>query len=344
MKKLTLLVLVLLLVLSLFSCQKQSEDNPETTDLETESQMSEANPASDFEYEFSSDGKGIYIRKYIGTSEHVIIPSKIENTPVISLRGVPNPGLGNGNKEGVFEKLSVKTVEIPSCVTIIGDKAFKDCQQLTELKISQSSNLSYINDNSFEGCTTLEHIDFSLAPIAALYEEAFKNCTSLKSILLPDSITLIEQGAFYGCSSLLEINLPNELTELGKDAIVNCTSLKKISIPTKVNLLVGAWGVPIHDNPALEQVIIEEGRKNINGYAFIDTTSNVEIIIPKSVTMISTETFFIHGDAKINFLGDCPEHQIEKYFTGNPTIFYDPGTKGWDNCSWKNHHALKPIQ
>lgn len=341
MKKITLLVLAFLLVLSLFSCQNQSNDNPETTAPDNENAIPEANPASDFEYELTEDGKEIYIKRYIGTSEHVVIPSTIENIPVTVLNTVDYL---NTETEGTFEKTAVKSVVLPTSIRVIGRKAFRDCDKLVEVKIPKKSDLISLSYESFENCTSLKNIDFSSTGLINISENAFSNCTNLKSILLPDSVTKIAQAVFYGCSSLLEIDLPNELTELGKDAIANCTSLKKISIPTKVNLLVGAWGVPIHDNPALEQVIIEEGRQNLNGYAFIDTTSNVEIVIPKSVTMISIETFFIHGDAKIKFLGDCPEHQTEKYFTGNPTIYYDPSTSGWENCSWKNHHTLEPIK
>ena len=90
-------------------------------------------PATDFEYELSSEGDKIYIKRYIGTSEHVVIPAEIENLPVISLRGV-NSGEQTDTKQGVFEGTSVKTVQIPDCLKIIGSRAFKDCKQLTEVK------------------------------------------------------------------------------------------------------------------------------------------------------------------------------------------------------------------
>lgn len=39
-------------------------------------------------------------------------------------------------------------------------------------------------------------------PVEAIGESAFEGCTSLKSVILPDSITAVDKDAFGGCSSL----------------------------------------------------------------------------------------------------------------------------------------------
>ena len=43
----------------------------------------------DFQYEISKSGTGIWLNQYIGLSEHVEIPSTIDNLPVISLITLP---------------------------------------------------------------------------------------------------------------------------------------------------------------------------------------------------------------------------------------------------------------
>ena len=48
-----------------------------------------ANPASDFECELNNDGTGVVIKKYKGVATNVIIPSVIEDFPVVELgRGI----------------------------------------------------------------------------------------------------------------------------------------------------------------------------------------------------------------------------------------------------------------
>ena len=53
---------------------------------------------------------------------------------------------------------------------------------------------------------------------------AFANCTNLKTISLPDGITLIEADAFYN-SGLTSIVLPNSVTEVQESAFSNCKQL-----------------------------------------------------------------------------------------------------------------------
>ena len=48
-----------------------------------------------------------------------------------------------------------------------------------------------------------------------LYSDApFRDCTSLKSLRLPDGLTKIGHSAFAGCTSLKSLRLPADLTEI----------------------------------------------------------------------------------------------------------------------------------
>ena len=102
--------------------------------------------------------------------------------------------------------------------------------------------------------------------------------------------------------------------------------------------------IPFNNIPSLEKIIFEDGWEEITGYAYFVTTSDLEIIIPKTVKKISPLPFFIHGPTKIKFLGDCPEILEQDYFYGSPTICYDPSTKGWDECEWIKKHNTELLQ
>ena len=75
MKKLVLLLLSIVMILALVSCD---------TDKEPEIPTIPETSASEFEYELSETDEGSYIiiNKYIGTAEAVRIPQKIDGAPV----------------------------------------------------------------------------------------------------------------------------------------------------------------------------------------------------------------------------------------------------------------------
>ena len=49
-------------------------------------------------------------------------------------------------------------------------------------------------------------------------ERAFYNCTSLSSVVIPESVTEIGPYAFGKCESLTSIVIPDNVTEIGYDA------------------------------------------------------------------------------------------------------------------------------
>ena len=57
---------------------------------------------------------------------------------------------------------------------------------------------------------------------------------SIKSINIPNGVTVIGSCAFKGCTSLTSINIPNSVTEIGYEAFKGCTNLKEIHIPVTV--------------------------------------------------------------------------------------------------------------
>ena len=81
---------------------------------------------------------------------------------------------------------SSPTVSIPNSVTSIGNKAFKDCENLDTVTIPNS--VTSIGNNAFSGCT------------------------SLVSLTIPNSVTAIGNYAFYGCRSLDSVIIPNSIT------------------------------------------------------------------------------------------------------------------------------------
>ena len=67
--------------------------------------------------------------------------------------------------------------------------------------------------------------------------ECFRNCTSLKNLVVPEGVERIGDNCFRECSALEGITLPNTLNYIGTGVFYNCKALKKIDIPKNVHTL-----------------------------------------------------------------------------------------------------------
>ena len=103
-----------------------------------------------------------------------------------------------------------------------------DASQITALKLFTSNNgeltsadLSYIKST----LSGLETLNLKNVSMTELPNSAFSGKASLKKIVLPDSLKIIQPRAFYNCSGLQDIELSAALTTIGSGAFAGCTSL-----------------------------------------------------------------------------------------------------------------------
>jgi hypothetical protein len=70
--------------------------------------------------------------------------------------------------------------------------------------------------------------------VTSIGDSAFFYCTGLTSIVIPDSVTSIDSGAFQSCSSLTSIVIPDSVTSIGSSAFYACSGLTSVVIPDSV--------------------------------------------------------------------------------------------------------------
>ena len=202
-------------------------------------------------------------------SEHVIQYGAFYNVGGITSIVLPGSTLGTLSTIGAYAFYncdSLTSLTIPSSVTKIDAYAASECDDLeqvtiysallgeymfkndTSLKSASLSNLTSVARNAFDGCTDLETVNLNNSlsnPCTVINQYAFQNCTSLTSIVLPNSITTIGEGAFKNCTSCRftpstsEVTfLPSNLTTLQNSAFRNCDAI--VNLVTPANLTTSA--------------------------------------------------------------------------------------------------------
>ena len=94
----------------------------------------------------------------------------------------------------------------------------------------------------------------------------FHEDSSVKTVVLPDSITKIGSNTFCKASNLTNVEIGKKVELIGGSAFEGCTSLKKIVLPDSLT--------------------------HIGGCAFMNCTNLETIVIPKSVKVIRSFAFW----------------------------------------------------
>lgn len=124
-------------------------------------------------------------------------------------------------------------------------------------------------------------------PVTSVADYAFKNCKSLTSVKIPDSITELGEEAFSQCTSLTNIALSNSLTVIEPLTFANCYSLTSIIIPDSVTSIE----YDAFADTGITSIIIPENVISIGERVFFCCDSLTTVEISESVTIIGPYAF-----------------------------------------------------
>ena len=216
------------------------------------------------------------------------------------------------------------SLTIPNSVTKIGGSAFAGCSGLTSLTIG--SGVKDMNDRAFDGCNNLTYLTLLCHNVGRwfqgypklkelifgdettyIYDKAFKDCSALTSVTIPNSVTSIDFGTFSGCSSLASLTIPNSVTTIKGEAFYNCSGLTSVTIGSDVKTIedkaffgcspqsltflcksVKGW----FSGTNVEEVVLGNSVNTIGYRAFYNYYKLTSLSMPNSVTSIGDEAFY----------------------------------------------------
>ena len=133
-----------------------------------------------------------------------------------------------------FRATHITSINLPTGLNYIGHGAFKS-SWLKSITIPGS--VTTILDDTFTSCTSLSvvNLQYGIATISTTPNyPCFDGCTSLKSIIIPNSVTTVAGGAFKGCTNLNLIVLSDNITTINEGTFLGCGNFSSIVIPAKV--------------------------------------------------------------------------------------------------------------
>lgn len=142
--------------------------------------------------------------------------------------------------------------------------AFTDCTGLCVARFK--GGLRILGQGAFADCPRLQSSDFLQTNLQTIGSEAFRNCTTLRQVHLPDTVETIGDYAFAGCRSLKTFTIPPNCRTIGGFAFDGCMTLNHIDIPESV-VTVWEWAfrntgiesATVHESTELMEDVFPEG-------------------------------------------------------------------------------------
>lgn len=125
--------------------------------------------------------------------------------------------------------------------------------------------------------------------VTSIDDRAFSSCHSLnKVVIYENSVKTIGMAAFEYCSSLADIVLPEGVTTIARSAFWGCSSLSRIDLPEGVTTIGHS---AFYGCEKLSSVKLPNSLTTIEGFAFYFCKGLVSVVIPNSVKSIEYEAF-----------------------------------------------------
>lgn len=216
-----------------------------------------------------------------------------------------------------FAYTGIYSVRIPANVSTMAQYAFEGCDSLTsvtfaanselesipayaflgaenvrEITFENGSALKALSAHAFEGMSRLQSVNFGDAKLERIDNYAFRYCTNLTNIALPETLKEIGRFAFYGSKALTKIVLPASVEHIGRYAFYGAETLDVYFTAEILPASVSELGEYAFYKSGIETFAFEAGiaLSTIPAHAFASTKIS-SVTIPESVDYIDDNAF-----------------------------------------------------
>lgn len=190
-----------------------------------------------------------------------------------------------GIGKGIFSYSTITAITVPESLTVIGEFAFYDCDNLKQL--SMLNNVSNISNQAFADCNNLEQIILS-EKVSYIFNYAFYRCDNLTQVTLTDNVLFIGEEAFGDCIKLTEVSVSKDIS-----TSVEFVPRYEEDVPTVCMLAFSGC-------EALKKVTFPDRIESIQYGVFNNCVNLEEVILPSKIKQIESDTFSYCNTAIFN--------------------------------------------
>ena len=184
--------------------------------------------------------------------------------------------------------LTANAVEVPALFTEINRK-IGDFGTLTCEKYADHIVLTKFTLGTYSHMPDVLEIPSEIdgLPVTVIGREVFRHDYTVKTIVIPDTVTLIEDYAFSDMTDIESIVIPDSVTFIDNSAFMDCTALTNVTIPE--NTVLDGW--VFKGTPWLEAKIAEDPLVVVNGVLIDGSACEGDVVIPDTVHTIAANVF-----------------------------------------------------
>ena len=128
------------------------------------------------------------------------------------------------------------------------------------------------------------------------------NGSTLKGVVIPDTVTTIRERAFNNSYNLEEVKIGNSVESIGEYAFINCEGLKSLNLPDSITTI----GEAAFNGNSLKEIHIPAGVTEITAGAFCNGKWE-ELTVPGTVKVIGVQAFAADRELKNVYIEDGVE-------------------------------------
>ena len=144
-----------------------------------------------------------------------------------------------------------------------------------------------IGDDAFRGCSALKKVTIPQS-VTSIGDSAFAGCRNLDSLTINDAATSIGNRAFTECPLTTTLSLGKKITTIGDEAFYYCIELESVTIPQSVTSIGNDAFGQCHD---LQSLTIKDAATSIGHRAFLGCTSLATISLGENIKTIGYSAF-----------------------------------------------------